>query len=108
MTDYGTQLKRTAARIEGAFNAPTGDTTDVLVLSTASAAQTGLTKDAVYRLWCDVNCFVIFTDGGSTAATTNCMPITAELPEWFVLKDVDRIAAIVATGSGNLYISKMG
>ena len=108
MTDYRQQQARSHAAIEGAFNAPTDDTTTTISLSTSSAAATGLTRDAVYRLWCDVNCFVVFTDGGSTAADTDDLPMTAELPEWFVLKHVDRIAAVVASGTGTLYITEMG
>jgi hypothetical protein len=108
MTDYRQQQARSHAAIEGAFNAPTNDTTTTVSLSTSSAAAGSLTKGSVYRLWADVNCFVVFTDGGSTAADTDDMPLTGELPEWFVMKGVDRIAAIVASGTGTLYITKLG
>lgn len=108
MTDYRQQQARSHAAIEGAFNAPTDDTTTTVSLSTSAAAAGSLTKGSVYRLWSDVNCFVVFTDGGSDDADTDDMPMTGELPEWFVMKGVDRISAIVESGTGTLYITKMG
>ena len=108
MTDYRQTVYRASTSIEGAFAAPTGDTTTTVSLSTSAAAAGSLTSNSVYRLWSDVNCFVLFTDGGSDDADTDDMPLTAEYPEWVFLKNVDRISAIVASGTGTLYVTAMG
>lgn len=107
MTDYRQTHLTACQSVEKAFTAPENDTTTTVSLSTSSAAATGLTDGSVYRLWSDVNCFVVFTDGGSTAADTDDMPLTAELPELYRLVGTTRIAAIVASGTGTLYITKL-
>lgn len=107
MTDYRQTHLTACQSVEKAFTAPVNDTTTTVSLSTSSAAATGLTDGSVYRLWSDVNCFVVFTNGGSTAADTDDMPLTAELPEFFRLTGATRIAGIVSAGTGTLYITKM-
>lgn len=92
--------------ISGAFASPAGAATTTVSVSGTAAAAAGLIENATYRLWSDVACFVRFADSGD--ATTSDMPLTAELPEWITLQDVTRISAITASGSGTLYITRMG
>ncbi len=108
MSDFRQTQLRAAQAIEGAFSSPSNSTTTKLSISTSAAAAGGLIDGAVYRLWADLNCFVLFTDGGSTDAAVDDMPLTSELPEWVVLRDVDRISAITVAGTGSLYITRMG
>jgi len=73
---------------------PTSTTT-----AQSSAFQTG-TK--VIRVWSDVECFL---DGGSNPiATTSEVPLSARSVEYFHVNGGDKIAVILASGTGTLHI----
>lgn len=107
MTEIRQTEFRMANAVEGAFTPLAGDASTTISLSGTAGEATGLTKGSVYRLWSSVNCYIRFTDGGSADADTGDMPLTAELPEWFVMKNVDRISAITSGATGTLTITEM-
>ncbi len=94
--------------VASAFTAPVGAATSTVATSGTAAEITGLTSGSMYRLWSDTNCFVRFTLGGTDAATLTDMPLTAELPEWVTLTDLDRISVITDGATGTLYATEMG
>ena len=79
----------------------------VLALTVASARSVALSPRTAYRLWCSVDAFVKFGDGTVVAAATD-HPLTAKT-ELVVTTDNANVylAAIVATGTGTLFISEM-
>lgn len=78
---------------------------DLAVTSAVNSTNIVSTSDCV-RLWASVDCFVKFGDA-SVVATTNDHPLTAKVPEVFQLDGATRIAGIVSTGTGALFISVM-
>jgi hypothetical protein len=95
--------------ISRVLGAPVASGTQTITLSGTSQALT-LIPGKMYRLYTTSDCHVIFTVGGSTAATTSDCRIAAGLPEFFstVRGGFTRIAAIQNSAAGTLYVSELG
>lgn len=79
----------------------------VVALSASSAVSTILVSpQSVIRIWSSVDCFIQFGADGTVTATTSSHPMTAKIPEIFQIGPNNNfLAAIVATGTGSLFIS---
>ena len=75
----------------------------VLSVTTAGTDTTTITALSNLRLVASADMFVNF---GTTASTTTSMFLPAGIPEYFQSVGVN-IAAIVASGTGSLYITEM-
>lgn len=85
----------------------TGQPQLVSLSTTTNLNSTNLNSGAdSVRLWASVDCFIRFGDA-SVVATTSDHPLTAKLPEVFQLDGAIRIAGIVSSGTGTLFISVM-
>lgn len=79
-----------------------------LAMSVASARTAALKPKTAYRLWSSVDAFFVFGAAGVIDATTSSNPIKAGVSEVFVTDDANlAVAAILAAGTGTLYISQM-
>ena len=75
------------------------------VTTAVNGSNLSSTADCV-RVWASVDCFIRF-GSGSAVATTSDHPLTAKVPEVFQLDGASRIAGIVSSGTGTLFISVM-
>lgn len=90
-----------------AFGTP-GDGDCQTAAYTDTAAALTLVNNAVYLLTATTNCHVIFTAGGSAAATTSDCYLVADVPYWFGTdSSLDRLSVIRATTNGTLYATKL-
>ncbi len=87
--NYATQLQPNGSKI--------------LSVDTSGNSTTTITALSNVRLVASVDMFINF---GTTASTTTSMFLPAYTPEYFQSVGVN-IAAIVASGSGSLYITEM-
>ncbi len=70
-----------------------GDQTSIVVdgsVASAASAVISATEDTVVRLWPSADCTILF--GTDPTALTTSMPMTAKLPEYFVVKAGHKIA----------------
>jgi len=75
-----------------------GSQTSIVVdgsLASAASAVISATEDTVVRLWASADCTILF--GTTPTALTTSMPMTAKLPEYFVVKAGHKIAVLGAT-----------
>jgi len=83
-------------------------TTVKVSLSTTSAKTTGLNgwrgpPHRRFRVWSDVDSFI--KTGSSPTALATDVPLTAKVAEYVDLRANEDIAGIVASSTGNLYIT---
>lgn len=79
-------------------------TTEVVAISTTTAVTAvAIAQKTTVRIVADVACFIAF---GATA-TVNDIYLPANTPESFNVGYATQVAAITATGTGNLYVTKM-
>lgn len=76
-------------------------------LSVASARSTPLQIGDTYRVWASVDCFIRFGNATVDAATTD-VPLSAGQWEPYSVADEEvYLAAIVSSGTGVLYITRL-
>lgn len=78
-------------------------TTERVATSTASAASAAVTASSIVRVISSTDVFLAV--GTNPTATTSSMLLPANTPEYIKLNTGDRIAAILSTGSGYLYVT---
>lgn len=84
-----------------------GQPQTVALSTSTNLNSTNLTPSSdCVRVWSSVDCFIRFGDA-TAVATTSDHPITAKVPEVFQLDGATRIAGIVSSGTGTLFISPM-
>lgn len=88
-----------------AFKIPATGQTTSLSLSITSAATAALAR-GVYRFVCDVEVFLAQGTGSPTAALTD-MPLAASKEEYFWIGNNEKVAGILASGTGTLKITRM-
>jgi hypothetical protein len=95
--------------IANVLGAPIDGGTQTITLSGTSQALT-LKSGKMYRVCTTSDCHVIFTAGGSEAATTSDCRLFAGVPEFFstINGQFTRIAAIQSAAAGTLYVSELG
>jgi hypothetical protein len=86
-----------------------GATTKVS-LSTNSAKTTGLNAapgrgHRTFRLWSDVDCFIRTGSSPTAVADAPSTPLTAKIAEYVDLRSDEDVAGIVASSTGNLYVT---
>lgn len=80
-------------------------------LSTSSAQSAAIGSGnggrLCVRLYSDADCFVAIGADPTAVSSGASLPLAANSPEYFDIDPGDKIAGIVASGTGNLYISRM-
>ena len=78
-----------------------------VALSNTTNRSTQLQAGEVYRLWASVDCFVKL-GGASVVAATTDVPVSAKVNEYIsVAQGENYVAALVSTGTGVLYITRV-
>jgi len=90
--------------IQGAL---TPETAQTVSLSDATARTATNFTYRVIRIYSTANCFIKLGDSTVEAAVTDHFLPTGAI-EYFARKEHTRIAGILASGTGTLYISEMG
>ena len=102
----GHSLSSPTGSVTVAIESPDHTAHQLVSLSIASARSTALVDGQIYRLWSSVACFIKFGDS-AVDATTSDFPISAEVDKFFACDSGTYVAAIVSSGTGVLYITRL-
>lgn len=90
------------------FGGPLPSADSSIVVGTGAAVNTTLEAGKVYRLICDVVCYIQCNDSSDSDVTADTgARLAAELPEVFRMPQGRPILSALGAESGTLYISEM-
>lgn len=85
---------------------PLGTTQKIAYTDSHGVIANGVGEDTrLVRVWCSTDAHIAV--GSAPVATTDDMPVTGSLPEYFAIDPGQKVSAIRQTESGTLYITEL-